>query len=228
MWWRRPSDPLRSIFIGVGKQLPILFDAYLRLTTGWRGETATMVYSDGHSGTSSLSLSLARWGARPVFHVHILCPANLDSQPHYPRGVGWIYYKGLVERRRPLKVISMVRNPVDRWISGFFHSQFDHHVSAPEVPTPALVQRLELADALKEEAVARFVGLEAFRWERIGHVAQGKGYADLCRAFRAEARLSPRTLDRLLETRCAQHFYTEAERLETRRRWTAPTEDLHG
>jgi hypothetical protein len=201
----------------------------------------------------------------------MLYPPNIETRPHYPRGVGWIFYKSLIERQRPVRLISMVRNPVDRCLSAFFHSEFDHAHSAPDVNTDTLVQRfaqylrqqeerdwfdaemlpalgidvyarafpaaagfqmierdniallilrLELEDSSKERAVADFVGLGDFKWERLGQVGGVKAYGDIYRRFKADAKLPPDILERMLACRLARHFYTDTERRQTLERWS--------
>jgi len=118
--WRSPLDPFKALFVRAGMHLPVLFDAYLALRHGRPKPWTYIVYSDGHAGTASLHYSLLEQGFRPAFHLHMLCPENIKTIPHYPRNVPLIYYKALVEKKRQMKIISMVRNPVDRNVSGFF------------------------------------------------------------------------------------------------------------
>lgn len=131
MWWRKPTDPFKSAFIGIGKHAPALFKVYIDLVHGWTHEWGVIVYSNGSSGTSSLYRSLLDFGARPVFHTHLLCPDNIETQRHYPKGVSWIYQKVFLEQQRPVRLISLVRSPVERLASAFFFSTFSR-VRQPE------------------------------------------------------------------------------------------------
>lgn len=120
--WKSPLDLLKALFIWAGKLFPALFDLYLVLRHGQPGHWTYIVYSDGHAGTTSLHSSLLEQEFRPAFHLHMLCPENIKTVPHYPRNVPLIYYKALVEKKRPMKIISMVRNPLDRRVSAFFRA----------------------------------------------------------------------------------------------------------
>ncbi len=120
--WKNPLDPLKALFIQAGMHFPALFDAYLALRHGQPGPWTYIVYSDGHAGTTSLHSALLEQEFRPAFHLHMLCPENIKTVPHYPRNVPLIYYKALVEKKRPMKIISMVRNPIDRNVSAFFRA----------------------------------------------------------------------------------------------------------
>ncbi len=120
--WKSPLDPLKALFIRAGMHFPALFDSYLALRHGRPGHWTYIVYSDGHAGTTSLHSALLEQQFRPAFHLHMLCPENIKTVPHYPRNVPLIYYKALVEKKRPMKIISMVRNPIDRKVSAFFRA----------------------------------------------------------------------------------------------------------
>ena len=139
----RTRDALRSSFIRLGRRAPALFTVYLGIARGWRGQPGVLVFSDGHAGTSSLMLSLRKGGIPYADHVHFLAARTLDEGLHYPRGVGWIYRKLFVEQQRPVKMISMIRDPVDRAVSKFFSHQYGHRIDVPSVSLEDLSEQFE-------------------------------------------------------------------------------------
>lgn len=118
--WQSPVDPLRDIFLLAGRLFPSLYDIYLHRFHGRPDPWIYLIYSNGHSATSSLYSSLVAHGFRPALQLHMLNPQRIAGIPHYPRGVPMMYHRMLIGRRRKLKIISVVRNPVDLHISGFF------------------------------------------------------------------------------------------------------------
>ena len=54
------------------------------------------------------------------------------------------------------------------------------------------------------------------------NTAEDKSYADLYKAFRRELRLPDAYLDRVYGSRSAHHFYSPAELVAFRRKWSAP------
>jgi hypothetical protein len=81
-----------------------------------------------------------------------------------------------------------------------------------------LILRCELPDAVKAEAIRRFIGLPAFSLVR-SNTAAGKPYARQYEQVQNALEVPPALLDELYESRFARHFYSDAERRTFRARW---------
>ena len=137
--WRPPKRPSAESLHRRRCANSLIFVLYLSLRYSHPKNGAVFVYTFGHAGTASLSQSLAEMGMSPVFAVHFLNPERVRRIPHYPRDVGLILHRAYVQKRRPLKVVSVVRNPIDHAISGFFRERFLRSAG----PVPDVVELTE-------------------------------------------------------------------------------------
>jgi hypothetical protein len=74
-----------------------------------------LVYQMGRVGSVALTRALLGAGVRPVFHVHNLRPGVRHPRS---RALRW----ALVGRDRPLRVITLVREPIAQSVSSFFNN----------------------------------------------------------------------------------------------------------
>lgn len=81
-----------------------------------------------------------------------------------------------------------------------------------------LIMRIETDDSTLEQAVQQFLNKPDFRLQAANVGAQ-KSYAAIYRRFKQEVRLPAWYLDKMLNSRYAEHFYTPAERDAVRERW---------
>ena len=103
----------------MNRGLQIYFNFYLRR------RTPTLVYAMGRVGSVALFRSLYEHGEFAL-HAHILNPANLKRKEGKRPGTSKWAYKQIVCKQRNVKIISLVRNPVECMVSAF----------APEVRVP--------------------------------------------------------------------------------------------
>lgn len=83
----------------------------------------------GKVGSRSVMQSLVRHGVRSVFHVHRLDPARrqklrqggITESETYELEAAQIY-RHVIQKQRPAKIISLVREPVGRNVSAFFQN----------------------------------------------------------------------------------------------------------
>jgi len=97
----------------------------------WSRKTAVLVYQMGKVGSASVYDSLRPCPRFDVFHVHRMNPANIDKvrREHAAAGVrapndrkGLSLHRMVKSGRRPVKVITCVREPIARNISAFFQN----------------------------------------------------------------------------------------------------------
>ena len=90
-----------------------------------------LVYQMGKVGSSSVTASLKARGVESTFHVHRMDPDNIRSvrQGHARRNRsplderhGELLYRYVIAKRRPGKVITLVREPISRNVSAFFEN----------------------------------------------------------------------------------------------------------
>jgi len=86
-------------------------------------------------------------------------------------------------------------------------------------PFELLVLRTELSDDRKAEVVEQFLGISDFEIWRC-NAGQSKDYAGLYNLFKQEVSLPDSYLDRMLQSRYAQHFYSAEEIDQTYSAWT--------
>jgi len=126
---------------------PCAVQEYVRSTTRlvrnvWvrgvdQAQLPVIVYQMGKVGSTSLTHSLDQHGVWPVHQVHRLDPSHLEEIKRHrtDRGLdntfpdvhkrGLQVYREIVEPRQSAKLISLVRNPVDRNVSAFFYNFVD-------------------------------------------------------------------------------------------------------
>lgn len=181
-------------------------------------------------------------------------------------------YLPLLKRKPKLKMITLVRDPLSRHVSHYFHNfhrhvgvefrnsnhtidelkhiflrdpqfqqppvWFDEHIKAEfgldifdypfskergysvikQDQIELLVLKLEVADAVKVEAIAQFLGIRPFTIGRT-NIANKKDYAQTYSSFRKTVPFPKTYLDTMYNSRYANHFYTEQEISNFRGRW---------
>ena len=81
-----------------------------------------------------------------------------------------------------------------------------------------LVIKLELDDAVKEEAISGFLGLSGFKLSRL-NVGQEKAYAKTYQEFMETIRLPEAYIECMCNAKYTRHFYTDAEIEDIRSKW---------
>lgn len=125
-----------------------------RVRTG--ATTAVLVYQMGKVASKSVALSVARYPRFSVFHMHILSPSNYeaaerqqrvllgDEDVSYVLDVSRIVHRGLIASGQPIKIITLVREPIGRNISAYFQN-LDFWWKTPDayrkITMPELVDR---------------------------------------------------------------------------------------
>lgn len=102
---------------------------YLAFRYSLIGKTPVIVYQMGKVGSLSVMRSLRACGVTPVFHVHRLHPKNRATMRKVMQNNAWSeepeaawIYQHILQKQRPTKLISLVREPVGRNISAFFQN----------------------------------------------------------------------------------------------------------
>jgi hypothetical protein len=254
------------------RYLPTYINLYV-----WK-RTPIVVYQMSKVGSSSIYHSLLSHGLFTL-HCHYLRPSVTESRksavkyPAQVQGRHWAWiYKNFVEKKRPAKFITLVRDPIAQAVSQHFQGNraffFGNHsnVSLDEIEaefstrldkiliertnwfdtefnpvldidifaTPfdasrgyahiqkgvyeVLILRLETADAIKEQAIAEFVGAKHFKLIK-ANVAEEQVYADLYRQFKQRVIIPKEVLDRVYDSKLAGHFYTTEERAAFKAKW---------
>lgn len=88
-----------------------------------------LVYQMGKVGSASVYHSLRRQGVAGIFHVHRLHPdhiatlAQAEGRPWFDHEyLGQGLYQQVIRRGHPVKVLTMVREPIGRNLSAFFQN----------------------------------------------------------------------------------------------------------
>jgi hypothetical protein len=118
--------------------------------------TAVLVYQMGKVASKSVALSVAQYRRFSVFHLHILSPSNYveaeeqqrillgDNDVSYVLDASRIVYDGLIATGLPMKIVTLVREPIGRNISAYFQN-LDFWWKTPDahrkIPMPDLVDR---------------------------------------------------------------------------------------
>ncbi|MDH3717650.1 MAG: putative capsular polysaccharide synthesis family protein, partial [Planctomycetota bacterium] len=85
-----------------------------------------------------------------------------------------------------------------------------------------LVLKCELSDALKEQAISRFLGIDDFTITR-SNVTARKATARTYEEFTKAIQLPDSYIDTMYGSKYAQHFYGEQELAQFRHRWQGKT-----
>jgi|SRR5690606_2252081 len=106
-----------------------------------------LIYQMGKVGSSSIYASLKAKGVPKVFHLHRMNPEttqkmkrtfleqNLLAQFRTEQLFETIYRKA-IQRRKKVKIITLVREPISRNISAFFENltyRLDHGISVDDI-----------------------------------------------------------------------------------------------
>lgn len=97
------------------------------------GEPTVLVYQMMKVGSSTITDAIRNFGGLNVFQVHLMHAANIERWraairrlplARFAPGIdtGTLLYKGLVEPGLKLKIISLVRDPIARNCSFYFHN----------------------------------------------------------------------------------------------------------
>ena len=248
-----------------------------------RGNEPVIVFQMGKVGSTSVASSFPTPGHPVSVQTHHLHRPRIEVAKQWSRDRGLpvrahffhadAVARRVVDRGRPFKLITLVREPVGRSVSNFFHNferfvgvplaesthtadelteilvahekqldesrwfqrefepalgvdvyehPFPHDAGAQVIPRgqgEILVLRLETPDAVKEAAIAAFLGEADFTLSS-ANVGDAKDYGEGYQRFRETAVLPPDFLDRKLATVYATHFYSDAERADIRARWS--------
>lgn len=95
-----------------------------------KAEEPVIVYQMGKVGSSSISRSLRKQLAGPVFHVHRMNADNIRNfydihkrkDRHPPDETVGLLLNRHLTNKKPAKIISLVREPIERNISAFFQN----------------------------------------------------------------------------------------------------------
>jgi glycosyltransferase involved in cell wall biosynthesis len=90
-----------------------------------------------------------------------------------------------------------------------------------------LVFKMEMLTSCFSEAMERFLGIPGLKLINQNTAGQ-KNYHDLYRYAKERVSLAPQLCQRIYQSRYCQHFYSQAERAEWIRRWTASAEKGDG
>jgi len=129
----------------------------LLLETHVKGRTPVIVYQPGKVGSTSVTKSLKNYGVSPTYHVHWLnLKARLIDQFFLAQHVleGQVLYHLVIKRQRPVKIITMVREPINRHIASYFQSIQRHLGLEDEKQLEQLSLEEAMAGFLKRQALA--------------------------------------------------------------------------
>jgi len=123
--------------------------------------TPTLVYSVERSGSVALLHSLKSHGVF-AFGAHYLSPEKLAQQQHHSGTAGWAS-KYIISKRKPAKVISLVRTPIESMLSTFAREYYGEQASQPEAAASQ-----STSDELSEEFCRTYLQsdqyLHPLRW----------------------------------------------------------------
>jgi hypothetical protein len=85
-----------------------------------------VIYQMGKVGSMSVLGALQDCGCEPLHHVHVMNPEYMrpgtTHDPEHEKAARAVY-SNVVERRRPAKFITLVREPIGRCVSAFFQAE---------------------------------------------------------------------------------------------------------
>lgn len=121
---------LKNIIDKVNKRRPILYVDVLK--TYWATlfkKKLLIVYQMGKVGSSSVTKSLKLQGFLYVYQIHRMNPYTMAKamKKYFDRKpldfiLGEILYEKIIKKRKNIKIITLVREPISRNISDFFQS----------------------------------------------------------------------------------------------------------
>lgn len=153
-------------------------------------KTPIIVYQMGRVGSVSIHSALEKQGLFS-FHVHMLNPQWFAPELNKPRSWKWVY-EHIISKQRPVKLISVVRNPIEVKISAFFKN-LDRIMGKPMAHTAFSIDELIAAFHRTEgkgdfqfrwfdEQVRDVVGIDVFETPfptEIGYQTYQHGNVDL-------------------------------------------------
>jgi Putative capsular polysaccharide synthesis protein len=83
-----------------------------------------------------------------------------------------------------------------------------------------LVIKSEIADNVKEQAIADFLGLKEFKLARM-NVGENKSYRDMYKAFKQALKLPSSYVEEMCNSKYFNHFYTEEEIKKVFAQWNS-------
>jgi hypothetical protein len=95
----------------------------LLLETHVKGRTPVIVYQPGKVGSTSILNSLQDCGVSPTYHIHVFdLKEKVLDQVFLAQHIlaSPVLYHLVIKRQRPVKIITMVREPISRHIAGYF------------------------------------------------------------------------------------------------------------
>lgn len=136
------------------------------------------------------------------------CLAELQTYflESYPHDVPDVWFDNEL---RPLYNVDVFAEPFDK--------EKGYAIYRSELAN-ILLLKLEDVEQCAAEAFKEFLGLDDFKLVT-ANTAENKEYADIYKAFRKNLSLPDTYLDRMYASRVAQHFYTDEEIAEFRRKW---------
>lgn len=105
----------------------------------WSGHVPLLVFTMAKVGSLSVHLSVKRSTSIPSFHIHTLDNDEVQTKIKacfdrgvYPDSRSPVPFilKEIIDKRKPYKVISLFRNPIERNISAFFDA-FEFNMGMP-------------------------------------------------------------------------------------------------
>lgn len=122
---------------------PKQYQTYIKKKQGPFRNHPVIIYSNGKSGTSSLHKSLVEQGVSPCLHCHHLLPENVKKSVKFPKNGPKAIASAFVLPYDSVDIITLIINPLERFISGFFHAYFKTKRSPAETKTNNLIFELE-------------------------------------------------------------------------------------
>lgn len=246
-----------------------------------------LVYQMGKVASSTIYQALIKDEDFITFHVHRLNPVNIIKHRQDRIEKGWqtpekiheilspFIYNNIIKSKMPIKIITLVRDPISRNISdyfqvldqiwsiknaysklsleeltqGFFEKHLDYvpltwfdlefkevlDVDVYKYNFPQdkgylqiksgcydiLIMKHNLDDQIKQEILGQFLGKNFSLVSK--NVADEKGYADTYRKFLATVKLPESYVNKMLDSKYTQHFYSNKEINKLKEKWLKKT-----
>ncbi|MCF6295140.1 MAG: putative capsular polysaccharide synthesis family protein [Flavobacteriaceae bacterium] len=239
------------------------------------------VYQMGKVASSSIYYSLKE-KKKVVYHVHRLNEKHIrelhkvqlentgliESKAVDERGIR-LYNIFIKNNKRPVYIISLARNPIERNMSAFFqnkeyytkqhsyfdtdkltnlfYNKYDHdtplmwfdrefkhclNIDIYDSPFPKekkykilksenlniLLMRVDLEDSIKENIISDFLGIKNFKLKN-KNVGTLKSYNEEYKEFKRIIKLNESYINRMLNSKYANYFYTNEEINEIKKKW---------